>query len=91
MIATALGRFRFRWTRIAFLAVGIYVGVGVVTSAHHWWVLDQQAHQLSSQLAAVHHNTVILTNDLRQLHNPVALRRMLAGKAPLPNAICPTP
>ncbi len=91
MIATALSRYRIRWTRIAFLAVGIYVGAGIFTSAHHWWILDQQAHQLSAQLAAVHHNNMILAHDLRQLHNPAVLRRMLAGEAPLPNAIWPTP
>ena len=91
MKVAGVRRVRIKWARIAVLAVTVYVGVGGIASAVHWWRLDQQAHQLSAQLAVVQHNNAVLGHDLQEMHNPSLLRRMLAGQVPLPNAIWPNP
>jgi cell division protein FtsB len=91
MSSTATRRIRIKWVRIAALAVTVYVGAGVVTSAWHWWRLDQQAHQLAAQIVVVQHNNAVLSHDLHEMRNPTTLRRMLSGQAPLPNAIWPNP
>lgn len=83
---TAKKPLKIRWRRIVTFLIAGYMCYWAGVSVDHMWTIAQQERTLNQRIAAVQEQNRVLTGDIRSLHNPKQLKRILTGQAPLPNA-----
>ncbi|PSR21562.1 MAG: hypothetical protein C7B45_10145 [Sulfobacillus acidophilus] len=76
---------RVRWRRAITLVIGAYLVYWCVVSLHHMWVIGQREASLTQKIVVVQRENRLLSTDIHRLHNPTTLKRILTGRAPLPN------
>ncbi|MCY0879633.1 MAG: hypothetical protein OWU84_11920 [Firmicutes bacterium] len=81
---TARRRWRFRWRRAVTLIIGAYLVYWAGVSVHHILAIRAEEQTLTRQIAVVRKDNRVLEGDIRALHNPRTLKRILTGQAPLP-------
>lgn len=81
------GRLVVHWHRLLLWAVAIYVGAGAVVSGLHYVALWQQERSLTQQIATVHAQNRVLSQDIQEMRNPAELRLILTGRRPVPSPL----
>ena len=80
-------RVKIRGGRLAMIVIGLYSAIWIGISFSHMVVLWHDEQQWNHRIAVVQGEQNQLKADIRELHNPKALRKMIQGTAPIPNPV----
>lgn len=83
-MSTSKRKVRLRWRRIITWVILAYMLYWCGVSVHHIIAIRHQESTLQTQITQVKAQNRTLSGDIRQLHNPSDLKKILTGQAPLP-------
>ncbi len=76
---------RWKWKRVVTVFVVGYLAFWSIESGLHMWVLSHDEATLVHHIQVVQSHNAQLNQDIRELHNPSLLKKMITGKMPVPN------